>query len=391
MPREERVYSVFVASPSDLSEERARLEEVIKELNMTWSRELGLRFDLIRWETHSFPGVGKDAQAVIDQQIPADYDLFIGLMWHRFGTPTTNAGSGTEHEFFRAHSRHQSSPDSVQIMFYFKDAPVVPSELNPEQLGKVQSFKRSLGKEGVLYWIFRSLDEFEKLARMHLARQAMLLRKEIGAITNRTPNTSSAEGAAEDGDLGLIELSELYDSRFSELVVIAERISKAIADLTERMHAGSAEIQALSQGGTRVDPTTAKRSIAKVAADMDHFTARVEAELPLFGDSLNEGMTALTRAAALMVDLQSGREDSEKSLPKLRELRTILSGTESSIFGFRNSVASLPRMTADLNRAKRRVVSVLDRMVEQIRKGQSLAGAAERVMQTSIDSAPRVS
>ena len=99
MPRQEHVLSVFVASPNDVQEERARLEEIVKELNDTWSRQLGLRLELLRWETHAFPNIGEDAQAVINEQVPTDYDVFIGIMWHRSGTPTGRAGSGTIEEF----------------------------------------------------------------------------------------------------------------------------------------------------------------------------------------------------------------------------------------------------------------------------------------------------
>ena len=46
MPRQEHVITVFVASPSDVSDERSKLEDVIRELNITWSRSLGIRLDL---------------------------------------------------------------------------------------------------------------------------------------------------------------------------------------------------------------------------------------------------------------------------------------------------------------------------------------------------------
>src|SRR5438874_1986714 len=87
VPKLETIYSVFVASPANLSPERARLEDVIRELNNTWSQHLGIRLDLIRWETHAYPGFGRDAQGVINSQIGETYDIFIGLMWHHFGTP----------------------------------------------------------------------------------------------------------------------------------------------------------------------------------------------------------------------------------------------------------------------------------------------------------------
>src|SRR5438309_1896456 len=91
---------VFAASPGDVSRERDLLDTVAAELNKTLCPPLGIHLELVKWETDSFPGVASDAQALINQQIPP-YDIFIGIMWKRFGTPTGRAGSGTEEEFDR--------------------------------------------------------------------------------------------------------------------------------------------------------------------------------------------------------------------------------------------------------------------------------------------------
>ena len=40
-----------------------------------WARELGIRLELVRWETHAYPSFGEDPQSVINEQIPDDYDL----------------------------------------------------------------------------------------------------------------------------------------------------------------------------------------------------------------------------------------------------------------------------------------------------------------------------
>ncbi|MYD31374.1 MAG: DUF4062 domain-containing protein, partial [Nitrospira sp. SB0661_bin_20] len=63
--------------------------------------------DVVRWETRTTPGFGKDPQDVINKQISDAYDIFIGIMWTRFGTPTPRAGSGTEEEFLRAYDRYK--------------------------------------------------------------------------------------------------------------------------------------------------------------------------------------------------------------------------------------------------------------------------------------------
>ncbi|WP_421287177.1 hypothetical protein [Aeromonas veronii] len=69
MPRNETVIGVFVASPSDVSEERKALESVVHELNKTWSKNLNLRLDLIKWETDIYPGFGEYSQDVINEQV----------------------------------------------------------------------------------------------------------------------------------------------------------------------------------------------------------------------------------------------------------------------------------------------------------------------------------
>ena len=87
MPRTQQVLSVFLASPSDVQTEREIVEQVIGEFNTAWSLQLGLRMELIRWETHVRPGLGADPQAAINYQVTPDFDLFVGIMWQRFGTP----------------------------------------------------------------------------------------------------------------------------------------------------------------------------------------------------------------------------------------------------------------------------------------------------------------
>src|ERR1044071_5111778 len=123
MPRYEMVLRVFVSSPGDVNEERVALEDVVRDLNKSLTGHLGARFDLVRWETDVEPGVGDEPQAVINAQIGADYDIFIGILWKHFGTPTKTAGSGTEAEFRLALERCRNNPDTLRVLFYFKTAP----------------------------------------------------------------------------------------------------------------------------------------------------------------------------------------------------------------------------------------------------------------------------
>jgi hypothetical protein len=161
---------IFVASPSDVGDERNRLDGLIRELNRILNDRMGLFLELVRWETHGRPGFGDDAQDVLNKQLPPT-DIFLGIMWTRFGTPTKRAESGTEEEFDRAHRMWQMS-GRPRLLFYFKQAPFYPTGLSDlEQFQKVLRFREALSQRGGLYWTFNSADEFIGLVREHLLNE----------------------------------------------------------------------------------------------------------------------------------------------------------------------------------------------------------------------------
>lgn len=381
--------TVFVASPSDVDEERNGLEEVIRELNTAWARELGIRLDLVRWETHAYPSFGEDPQAVINAQIPDDYDLFIGLMWYRFGTPTGRAGSGTLEEFQRAKKRFDHAQSALQLMIYFKDAPapIPPSKLDPEQLAKVSGFRSSLGEEGGLYWAFSTVDEFEKLVRLHLTRHVQAWRsKELTRQPRKSESTVPAEEvdelalAVQDDEMGLLDLMEQFEDEFATLQEITERIAAATVDIGKKMQERTIEAEQFKTGPDAANRKAAKRLITKAAADMDQYVHRMDAELPMFNQHLNTGMNALIQASQMAVEFTIEDEDLNQvkdNIESVRGLHETLATVEGQIKSFQVAVANLPKMTTTLNRAKRAVVNVLQRLIEELQGGQTMAREAE--------------
>jgi hypothetical protein len=161
-----RTIRVFVSSPGDVVTEIARLREVFSEINESL-RPHGASVQLLRWETDAVPGAGRP-QSVIAESV-GDYDIFLGIMWKRFGTPSGKADSGTEEEFNSAYESFFKSR-RPQIMFYFSHVPYVISD-KPElkQLGKVLAFRDSLRKYAkALTWTYNTVDEFGQLVRRHL-------------------------------------------------------------------------------------------------------------------------------------------------------------------------------------------------------------------------------
>jgi len=137
---------VFVASPNDVQRERDSLLGIVNELNRTCDSLLGqamVRLELVRWETNTFPDAGR-AQALITEQL-GDYDIFIGILWTRLGTPTGKAASGTIEEYENAYARWKES-GRPHICFYFNRAASSPprSVADAEQILGVARFREQL-------------------------------------------------------------------------------------------------------------------------------------------------------------------------------------------------------------------------------------------------------
>lgn len=392
MPRHEKVMSVFVASPSDVGDERAKLEEVIREINETRSRELGLRLELVRWETHAFPDISDDAQAVINEQIPDDYDLFIGIMWQRYGTATGRAGSGTVEEFERAKARFDADNNAVKIMFYFKDDPIPPSQIDTEQIAKVNDFKNRLGDEGSLYWKFVGLREFERLVRIHLTRQIQRwtsATRDSFIESEHDYPSSETEPQENHDDIGILDLADIFEDRFAELTDITERITTASEDLTTKMQSETEELNNLPRDSSgNADRKTVKKYIVRAAAGMDQFSSRLEAELPLYNDAMNSGLNAFMKTVEISSEMDNDEdaiESAEESLAAIRNLRESLRSGKDSQDTFRQSIVDLPRMTSVLNKSKRRAVSAMDRFIAEFETGIKLLDEVEKTVVDFID------
>lgn len=157
----------FIASPGDTVEERNACEEVFEEINHGLGRSIGFRIVSLRWEKDVYPGVAEYGQQVINRQVEGKYDLFVGIMKSRFGTPTPQAGSGTEEEFNIAYEKYQNG-EIDNIFFYFGAPNMSPYDLDLEQFQKVKDFRKKIQNNGVVPMEFKDLDDFKRQLKHNL-------------------------------------------------------------------------------------------------------------------------------------------------------------------------------------------------------------------------------
>lgn len=162
-----KIVKVFIGSPSDTINERNKISEIIEELNQTIGYNSDILVQSIMWENNVRPTIGLDGQDVINSQTQ-DYDIFVGMMWKKYGSPTPRAGSATDEEYTHALESFRSNGHCKDIIFMFSKMPFNSYEVEADQLAKVQTFRKRIEKDGVLHKDYDSIDDFAKQLKVAL-------------------------------------------------------------------------------------------------------------------------------------------------------------------------------------------------------------------------------
>src|SRR6266498_5031047 len=120
MPRKTyKKLSIFVAAPSDVATEKERIISVVDQLNKGLADKLGIILEVKEW-SQVVPNMGRGQQVIFDQLPVEQWDIMIGILWLRYGTPSGGINpeeSGTHEEFNVAYESWQKT-GKPHIMFY---------------------------------------------------------------------------------------------------------------------------------------------------------------------------------------------------------------------------------------------------------------------------------
>lgn len=162
-----KLIKVFLASPGDVAEERRLAKRVEEDLNKTLISNMNISIRIYGWED-TLPSNGRP-QEIINRELD-DCELFVGILWKRWGTTPANNGiytSGFEEEFERALERCNSS--KMQMSIFFRDIEESLLVDPGEQLRKVITFKQKIieNKE-VLFGNYAEPQDFERYLHRNL-------------------------------------------------------------------------------------------------------------------------------------------------------------------------------------------------------------------------------
>ena len=380
MPQLFSKYKIFLASPSDLVEEREAIDDVISELNLTYGNPNNIVIELLKWEKNSAPGISKaHVQSIITKDI-GEYDLFIGLLWLKFGTSTGLYESGTEEEFYNAYNKFINAPNSIQILIYFKNSP--PSRLDDidgNQFLKIQAFKSTLGEKNTLYWEFSLKEDLQRFLRIHIPTRIEELRKTLNLPLDDLPSLDPVEVeiVEEEEELGILDLKEIYEDAMAASSSALIRISESTAWIGEEFGKKTLEIERIVMtSNSKPIATNIQRNIyTRTSKIMHEFATRIVPDISIYYNNYESGIDAYSKLIVIY-KLDSREVYEEQILDAKKGLVDLLGQITfcvTNMSGFLHVVTTLPRISKELNKARKDVEKAMVDLLSKLEISYSLA------------------
>lgn len=334
-------YSIFIGSPSDVQEERDIIEEIIEEMNGYYEHLDVPKLKIISLKRDVRSKIGNfEGQTVIDKQIEDKYNVFIGILWKKFGTKTEKYDSGTEQEFKNAFDKYEQNPQSMEIMFYFCTRPPKDlNELDGEQLALIQKFRKKLENKG-LYKTYSSIDEFRDLIKSDLK----LL------VTQRNIDfEDSSDEESEEND-GLIDLIEDFTNSFNESVLEMEILSEDISQTASELNELNDKYQNNQQ-----NMDVMKKYFNSLAIPLDEFSKKMDFHSNIIVNNLNDGISSFDSLLSIHGDFILTNDKIEEVNASIDDCYFSIDELNKYIKDFLDILKTTPRITTKFSRSKNKL------------------------------------
>lgn len=127
-------YRLLISAPGDVPVEDVTIvNETVSRWNAIYGQQFGAVVVPTHWKLHSAAEHGGRPQASLNAQLVETADILVALFWHRLGSSTGEAASGTIEEIEKAHSNGAY----VAILRCARD---FPQSADPEQIQKLRAF-----------------------------------------------------------------------------------------------------------------------------------------------------------------------------------------------------------------------------------------------------------
>ena len=365
-------YRLFLASPGDVANERDIVKKVISEFNEQYVRELKSTISLLTWENNTHPAFGNYPQSVISQQI-GEYDIFVGILWSKFGTPTPSYGSGTEEEFNLAFDKFKSNPNEVQIMIYFNQDGVPINDIDVEQIGKIKSFKHKLSPLGGYYFDFSS-NSFEDFFRKHIydvitkwnSRCVVVSPKPLENVYNER-NEENEEKIDINEELGWLDYIDIISNKFEESTSNIKMITDELSKFTLEITGKTAELNLANQ--SQFGNNISKQIVSQSAKIINRYSISLELPIQNWYSLFLDGIDAMKKTISLTDEAGNLTfSELEESKSQLEIIHDAIESSLEPTKEFQQSIKDLPKISQQIIIAKKNLASRINLLTTDMQR-----------------------
>lgn len=391
-----KLLRILFASPTDTGDERAVARRIVEELNQIWGEYAGTSYRALFWEVDSYTGTAEDAQAVINREL-GDYQIFVGIMRERFGSPTGRDSSGTKEEYERAFTRLQHKPDSVEIGFYFCNAPVSREGLTTDgldQIRQVLAFQQEVRERGTLTRDYATIEELATLLRLHLSRMMQQWGARLPVSSGVDSSRLITEAAPAQPAIPMPPVQLLSASTLTEdLVAACAQIARA-TEIRKEMRAAIEEStrQAVTYSELLNNATASGDQLRILGVLGESHEARAK-DLEAVGDAIGSRVITLAQntrgplltgsRVALYTAATGQNVAGARALGNaIEEQREGLDAYLVAVSDWRDSISRIPPWTLKLFRSREYCLHAVDTLLAETRNLSYLAREVASALQT---------
>jgi len=367
------ILRIFLASPGDVKAEREMIFALKDDLDLLIGKDKDIKFEIINWERNTYPGKGDDAQDVINGQIKDDYDIFLGIFWQRFGTPTNRYESGSLEEYERAKIKFDLDPENTHILMYFKNQEADIYKVDIEQFKKVKEFRDKIANEdGIYYSMFEKTEDLKTQLQLNLANliREKFIKKEILQEQDKVDDLKLIDKGEQfdkyellakkidKGDynihhLNLEEDVEKINNHLYDLASTSSSITTIMTFLTSKTRERVKQFKTNNNiKDEKFRMIRAKKISNDYATDLDRYSEDIENIMPEFKTSINNVINTYSEVILKTINEEEIQKDITKNIP---DLINSIEGTLESIADLLKAfMDSKIYLTSKFSSAKRR-------------------------------------
>ena len=265
----------------------------------------------------------------------------------------------------------------MQILFYFKDAPILPSEIDTIQLKKVQDFKRDIGEfKNVLFWEYQDTEQLGSFLRIHIRKRIndLIRIKEVSVVKLNSLADDETSFHSIEEELGIIDYQEMVEDYLADTTQALLRISDSTTSVGEQIVRKASEINALSFGGNRPNRKEIRDILMRTGKIMENYSSRIKPEIPIYQESFKKGIDAISKLIDISKsDLNPDETEVIEMKISLTEMTNSIAHSIASMTGFLETVRQLPRLSKELNKAKIDMGETLENLIHNLTISQTIA------------------